>query len=362
MASLLSCAPGTGRAPLLPGTLRATTVLGEDVDIAHPQTIVLIAIDGVRWRDVFLGVEPNLAEAQGFRRDEVMSAATLFPNLHALASQGAALGANGSGIVASGPGFLSLPGYIEVLGGWPSQCTTNECPPVAHSSVIDHFADGSGDVAVISSWDVIDRAVGNSGRAIVSTGRHRGATRDQLRFNRTSSELLSRGESEGPAPGVGDFRRDRATAALALHYLMVRRPRFLFLGLGETDEHAHKNDYRGYLAALTAADRVVGEVASILSAYEREGRRTTLLVTTDHGRSKDFVGHGSEAPESAAVWLIAAGYGIHGSGSVTPRAHRLADVSRLILSLADPRARVAISELQPPRLGGGAATVSQAWP
>lgn len=351
LVSLPSCVPGSGQLPLSRGTLRINSVLGGEVDTTHPQTIVLIAIDGVRWRDVFQGVDRELADARGFRRDEVMSAKQLLPNLDALASQGASLGSNGSEIAASGPELLSLPGYIEMLGGWPSQCSSNNCSPVASSAVVDHFANGSGDVAVISSWGGIERAAGTRGRAIVSTGRHGGATRDQLRFDPISSALLRHGESDGPSPGEDDFRRDRATAALALHYLIFRRPRFLFLGLGETDELAHKNDYRGYLEALVAADRVVGEVASVLSAYEREGRRTTLLVTTDHGRSRGFVGHGRDAPESAAVWLIAAGYGVGARCRTGSREHRLADVASLILSVSAPRA--AMSDVTPPRCGDG---------
>lgn len=41
-------------------------------------------------------------------------------------------------------------------------------------------------------------------------------------------------------------------------YLRQVEPSFLFLGLGDTDEYAHRNDYRGYLRALGHADHVVG--------------------------------------------------------------------------------------------------------
>jgi bisphosphoglycerate-independent phosphoglycerate mutase (AlkP superfamily) len=101
--------------------------------------------------------------------------------------------------------------------------------------------------------------------------------------------------------------------------------------MGDTDEYGHRNDYRGYLRALTYADYVIGQVAAILSTYEAEGRRATLLVTTDHGRAENFIDHGAGAPESAAVWLVAAGWGIPPQGNVVPRERLfLADIAATI--------------------------------
>ncbi len=318
LVSSLSCTPELGKPALLPAPLLvAPQPLGDEVDQSRPQTIVLVAIDGVRWQDVFDGVEGSRAEAQGFRAEEVLSADELLPNLHALAAQGVALGADGTGIAASGPNFVSLPGYLEMLSGKASGCMNNGCAAISRRTVVGELAARPGDVAVISSWDVIGRAVGPADSAIVSTGRTHGWNIDELGFDAVGRDLVREGRSAGPAPGSGDFRRDTVTATIALHYLMKKRPSFVFLSLGETDELAHKNDYRGYLEALVVADRVVGEVASVLAAYEAEGRRTTLLVTTDHGRGADFAGHGAYAPESAEVWLIAAGYGIRRDGDVS---------------------------------------------
>jgi hypothetical protein len=172
-------------------------------------------------------------------------------------------------------------------------------------------------------------------RLAISVGRTRGRTRHLLRFDLAASALLDAGVAAGSGPGWGDFRRDRETAALALHYLRARRGRFLFLGLGEPDEYAHRNDYRGYLHALVHADRVIGEVRAVLRELERNGHRTTLMVTTDHGRSADFVGHGSSAPESAHAWLVASGHGIARRGLVLGAGtQRLADVASTIRQLA----------------------------
>jgi hypothetical protein len=325
-------------------------------DPSRPHSIVLVALDGVRWIDVFHGVEPERGRSFGFRPSEMLSARELVPNLSALADGGVAFGDDDSVIIAGGPSFVSLPGYLEMLTGRATSCLDNDCGRVSTPTLADEFAaepgTGPEDVAVIASWDRLERAAARSPEhLIVSTGRTHGSTRDRLRYDPTIEQLLDRGESDGPEPGSGDFRRDRATGAIALYYLKTRRPRFLFVGLGETDELAHKNDYRGYLAALSAADRTIGEIAAVLSAYEREGRRTTLLITTDHGRGPDFAGHGSYSADSARVWLIAAGDGIP-----PKRPQELADVGKLIRALAVNRGSSPDCVASSPRLASRSET------
>lgn len=340
-----SCAAERTSIPLRPGVLvprtRAPSHSPSLLNGEH--TFVLVAIDGVRHEDVFEGVDPSLAKRHGLVERELLSARALTPNLHALMARGAALGAPGSGagIFASGPNFVSVPGYMELMTGRrATACTTNGCAATTHPTLADDFArlpDVSPlEIGVISSWDGIGRAAARDpSRATVSVGRHQGATRDLLRYDAEASTLLDAGEQAGPSPGYGDYRRDRDTAAIALRYLKKVKPRFMFLGLGDTDEHAHHDDYRGYLRALSHADYVVGQVQAALGELEREGRRTTLMITTDHGRERDFDGHGGHAPESAEVWLIAAGWGIARQDRVESRSARyLADVTATIRVLA----------------------------
>lgn len=339
----LSCTTTTQSSmPVRPGALVPLPVrLGAwSAADDSPQTLVLVALDGVRWRDVFHGVEPERALAHGMQDSEILDATALVPNLHSLAAQGAAIGARGAGMVASGPNFLSVPGYMEMLSGRTfTGCTSNGCGRIQTSTIADQFAalpdTSPSDVAVIASWEGVGRAAAKHPEELtISVGRTSGRTRHRLRFDRVARALLVAGEHAGPEPGSANFRRDRETSAIALHYLRARRPRFLFLGLGETDEYGHRNDYRGYLRALTYADYVIGRIAAILSSFEAEGRRTTLIVTTDHGRAYDFVGHGARAPESAEIWMVAAGWGIRPQGNVTPTERiTLADVAATIRRL-----------------------------
>ena len=304
-----------------------------------PHSVVVVAIDGVRWQEVFRGVDPALGAAQGVPPEAMDSAQKLMPNLHGLlASDGAAIGApdNGAPVVAAGPNFVSLPGYREMLSGrWPSGCVDNACPRVTAATLADEFAridPRREDVAVVASWPTLANAASaDPQRLAISAGRHGGATRDALGFDARARSILDEAEAAAPHPGHGDFRPDRFTAELALRYLRHHRPKFLFVGLGETDEYGHRNDYKRYLEALRFADGFVGDVARDLRTLRRSGTRTLLVVTTDHGRAEDFVHHGEDAPESARAWIVAAGSGIQARGFVSaPTTRRLADIAPTI--------------------------------
>jgi bisphosphoglycerate-independent phosphoglycerate mutase (AlkP superfamily) len=85
------------------------------------------------------------------------------------------------------------------------------------------------------------------------------------------------------------------------------RPEFLFLGFGETDEHAHAGHYMSYYRALARVDDFIGRLQAQLKEMNTQGHPTYLLVTTDHGRSRNFRDHGQRYPESAESFLLVDG-------------------------------------------------------
>ncbi|HSO38080.1 MAG TPA: alkaline phosphatase family protein [Labilithrix sp.] len=289
--------------------------------------VVVVVMDGVRWQEIFRGADPVMlaaaGKAQAMRRRPVAPEA-LAPNLHALlAERGAALGAPGrSTIRASGPRFVSLPAYREIFSGASSlDCLDNHCPRITRPTMVDELRDRGGRAAVFASWTPIAFAAARHAEGVV----------------------LSAGQGdtkEEPWPGDGDFRPDRSTAKLALDHLERERPDFLFVGLGEPDEYAHRGDYLGYLDAIAAADAVVGEIVEALRRMGARGARTHLFVTTDHGRASTFRDHGGAYPESAPVWLVASGPQVRARGAiVTDEPARLADLAptmRTLLGLAAP--------------------------
>jgi hypothetical protein len=269
--------------------------------------IVLVTIDGARWQEIFDGTDRE------WHRGPRRSSRELVPNLERLArDHGAAVGAPGRGLIrATGPNFVSLPGYTEIMTGRaPIGCQDNTCATIAVPTFLDDAHEAGASVAAFGSWETLDRVVSSRpGAFTVSCGRAGDTTID-------------------PFPGGAEFRPDRITGALALRHLETERPDVLYVGLGEPDEYAHRGDYAGYMRALGEADAFVGQIVAALERMGARGADTHLFVTADHGRSRDFEGHGGSAPESARVWLVASGPSITARGRVSSSHERhLADVA-----------------------------------
>ena len=300
--------------------------------------VVLVVLDGVRWQEVFGGVDRTLA-----RRHGVVSAwsspADLMPNLHQLIdAEGLAIGAPGHGaeITASGPQFISMPGYIEIFSGKPDlKCFWNECRPAPMRTIADEVreAGDTDDVALVASWPNIARAASSEPGFVLTTGRKLVDREDLLRADASTARLLDQGARAPSFPGLGDYRPDVFTGRIALRRLAVSKPRFLFVGLGDADEYAHRNDYAGYLQAVHASDAFLGDLTDLLRSMGARGRHTTVLVTADHGRAHNFTDHGARFPESGRVWLVAAGADVAQRGLVAASRHTLSDVAPTIRAL-----------------------------
>lgn len=292
-----------------------------------------------------------LVTLDGAIADDVFDAHTM-PTLAALAARGVALGRREAPMVASGPRFVSLPGYREILTGRrDGGCLDNDCAPIGEPTLLDELRASDGpdaaDLAVVASWETIARAASLAPSSLaLSAGRHGGAARHALAVSDAARADLVAGARASAWPGHGDYRPDALTAALALDVVAARHPRVLWLALGDTDEYAHRGDRAGYLGALAAADAVLARLVAAVGLDD-----AVVVVTADHGRSANFRDHG-DSPESASVWMVAAGAGIAPGGFVRSTAlHRLADVAptvRALLHVAadgSPRAGHVIAEL-----------------
>lgn len=288
---------------------------GVEGDRGVDAPVVIVTIDGVRWQEVFNGSDRR------FSRSGYTSARSLFKNLHDLGStRGAFIGAPGQGtIAASGPNYLSLPGYTELLGGRASRCLDNDCPRTNLPSILDEARAAGAKVAAFASWEKLDFAATTTPGSFVSS------------CGRDGNPVID------PWPGFGDYRPDRLTADAALAYYAAERPDVFFLGLGDPDEFAHRGDYEGYLGAVRHADETIGRLVALLDTLGERGKRTHVVVTADHGRSNEFTSHGP-MPEAARVWMVAAGPRFAARGAVmSPHPRRLADIAptlRVVMGLS----------------------------
>jgi hypothetical protein len=300
--------------------------------------LVLVTIDGVRWQEVFRGVDTSLASRTKARHQLEMSPEALLPNIHRIATtHGVLLGKEDSQVRVSSPSTVSLPGYSELFSGKTPRCANNDCPQTTETTLLDdwHRADPEATMAVFSSWARIPRAVARDVRhLVVSAGRNDVRVPARLSSDKMFRRMLADGTTAGPAPGTDDYRPDRHTAEAGLRALEVLRPAFLFLALGDTDEQAHHGDYEAYLSALRQADEVLGHLDAWLCSQQQLGKRTLLIVATDHGRAASFQNHGG-SPEAARIWTLWSGDDVRLRGYPAVPASRLADVASTIRRLLD---------------------------
>ena len=129
----------------------------------------------------------------------------------------------------------------------------------------------------------------------------------------------------------GRERADSLTYQAARRYLLRARPRVLYLAFGNTDTYAHAGRYADYLAAAHAIDGYLADLWATLQALPQYCGRTTLLITTDHGRGRGrlWTQHGRELWASGQTWLVACGPGLAAAGA-GPGQHYQSEVAALL--------------------------------
>jgi hypothetical protein len=111
---------------------------------------------------------------------------------------------------------------------------------------------------------------------------------------------------------------DRLTYETVKDTLEEYHPRLVLVNLRDVDEYAHKVDPQGddldssyYYNAITTADSIVWDFWNWIQTDETYSGKTTLIVTTDHGRHDDnhggFYHHGGICHGCRHIFLIAAG-------------------------------------------------------
>ena len=102
---------------------------------------------------------------------------------------------------------------------------------------------------------------------------------------------------------------DAVTFCAAKEYLIKHQPRILYLGLGETDEWAHARRYDLYLEAANRSDQYLREMWELLQSLPQYHDKTTLVVTTDHGRGlgRDWTNHSAQTVGAEFIWIALLG-------------------------------------------------------
>jgi arylsulfatase A-like enzyme len=134
-----------------------------------------------------------------------------------------------------------------------------------------------------------------------------------------------------------------------MRVLADRKPRVLFVGYGDSDARAHAGDRARYLAATRDADRFIGEIWRAMQAVPEYHAKTTLVVTTDHGRGRgrQWSSHGWNTRGSSETWLAIVGPDTPALGERRDTETTTAQVAATIAALLGLDYRAAIPRAAP---------------
>ena len=297
------------------------------------ENVILVTLDGLRRQELFGGAEkklidkeignvddPVLLEEKYWDPDPVVRRQRLMPFFwDVVAKQGQVFGSPAHRSVAKVENgrYFSYPGYSELLCGFADRSIdSNDKKYNQNTTVLERLNQlepFKNRVAAFSSWDVFPYIINDKRSGVyVNAGwtplEHFSSKSDKAVFDQMFRTLPRYWQS---------VRYDIFTFRGASEYLNLKRPRVLYVSLGETDDWAHAGRYDLYLESATVSDQMIRKLWEQVQSMDDYRGKTAMIISTDHGRGNGREGwknHSDELPGSEFIWIAAIGPGIPALG------------------------------------------------
>jgi hypothetical protein len=286
------------------------------------QHIIFVMTDGLRWQEVFGGAEASImnkkngkvtneaALKKSYWRDSAEARReALMPFLWTvMAKKGQIFGnrEKGSDAFVTNGLLFSYPGYSETLCGFADpRIHSNDKVPNPNVTVLEWLKSRpsfQGEIGAFGAWDVI-ASVFNPERSKITAN----AGWDAFTGIAPTPKLELLNSLKAETPRVWDDEPfDAIPFYTAMEYLKEKKPRILYLSLGETDDWAHDGRYAAYLDSAHRVDAYVRELWEQAQSMPEYRGNTTLIFSPDHGRGKaphKWKDHGQRIPDSKYIWM-----------------------------------------------------------
>jgi len=318
--------------------------------------VFLFTSDGVRWQDLFTGIDPLLMneKAAGMGNDaenlrkvlwkptpEERRAALMPFFWKTLVPRGVLLGNlnKGSSMQVSNRYQVSYPGYSEILTGREQDDVIKGNDPIRNPTpsylqfLKDRFRLRREQVAVFASWKVFNSIAENrQGDIYINAGYEVSS----LPHDSARVALLNQLQFEARYID-GNSRHDAFTFELAMEYLKILQPEHVYISFDESDDWAHNKRYDQVLQSLQYFDRSLQALWNFIGNSPKYRGNTTLVITSDHGRGstlEDWSGHGSKVSGDEQIWAAFIGPDTPARGELSARPlRRQRDIVPTILEL-----------------------------
>lgn len=256
---------------------------------------VVVTIDGLRWQEVFQGIDKRLTNDNRFTdaeelistkfaaSDATQARAKLMPFIwNTVNERGVLLGnpAQQSVVSIRNDYHFSYPGYSELLtGNVDTQINSNAKRANPNETFVEHLQQKGQKTGVFAGWDVFPYIYN-----VERSGIPLNAGFEPVDFIPTDQvNYLNKLQSNTPSPWE-TVRLDVFTHEFALAYLKYAQPDTLVVHYGETDDFAHQGDYDQYIRSTFRTDQMIAELWQTLQSMPAYRDNTNLVITTDHGR------------------------------------------------------------------------------
>ncbi len=296
------------------------------------ENLVIMALDGMRWQEVFGGVDSVLMKDPAFTKNrskmkkefwdnnKVERRKKLFPFLwNTIGEQGQLYGNRniGNHVNVANPYKFTYPGFSETFIGYPdTTINSNELVPNPNTNVLEFInrqPGFTGKVAAFTTSDLFPFLLNEK-----RSGLYVNSDVDTIKFNTPTFQLLN--DMQFLAPKPTDERPDIITYLAGREYLKVYQPRVLYIEFGETDGFAHAGSYDRYIESAHAEDAMIADIWHLLQSMPQYKDKTALVISCDHGRGdkikSQWQDHGVKVEDSGQVWISAMGPDIRPIGEV----------------------------------------------
>lgn len=280
------------------------------------ENIIIVALDGYRWQEVFRGADPeilrksnDLSDVQSFIGSSTNeNRKLLMPFLWNVVALDGQLYGNrnfGNKVNCSNLQLISYPGYSEMLVGYADhRIHSNKKIHNPNTTVLEFLNRQNAykdKVAAFATWDAFPYILSEERSGIyVNAGTELAdgkLTRQEEWLNENQHRVVN--QSNGT-------RFDEYTYLYAKEFVKRKNPKVLFLSFNETDEHGHAGRYDEYLKAAHKADQLIADLWHYIQNSPAYKDKTTLIITTDHGRGSgknNWTKHRLLARGSRQIWF-----------------------------------------------------------
>lgn len=302
-------------------------------DSASTSNVFIITIDGLRWQEVFRGMDDDIVRGGTYVADtaivrELYAAEEirerrkkLMPFLWSvIAGKGQLYGNRDHGNHMNVTNWykFSYPGYNEMLTGYADRRCIPNTPVLNERTNVLEFLNKdpeyAGKVAAFTSWNIFPYILNEQRSAIMVNSGY-----ESLRNEDGDPEYPLIDSVQQLVRDQGHTRYDELTYISAREYIREKHPRVLLLAFGEADEFAHHGHYDHYLASIHNTDRMLSELWYYVQTDPFYKNNTTFIITTDHGRGRKkntWTDHLFLIKGSREIWMAVIGPGIRALGEI----------------------------------------------